>query len=307
MLQSHCTILKPGMLRETCSNVNGRQLGDVAQDIVRNGNELYISVNCSQVVFVTDLELNVIGEVKAEEGETRLSPRSLAVSDGKVYVTYSEGWLGEISRKDGYSVRLTAVGSYPEGLCIRGGRAYVANSGYGYDNTVSVVDLDSFREIERLEVNSNPQSLVADAAGKYLYVCSWDTYDPATWDVATASRLQRVSLSDGNVEDLDYTSLSKIVEGPDNQMYIACGQYSADWKMTGSVHVYDMTSGKDKGLLFDEPVENYYSLSYNGGYVFVGAGEYIAEGDMYIYDTAGRLVASTPSCGINPMAGLYLE
>ena len=181
-------------------NVNGRQLGDVAQDIVRNGNELYISVNCSQVIFVTDLELNVIGEVKAEEGETRLSPRSLAVSDGKVYVTYSEGWLGEISRKDGYSVRLTAVGSYPEGLCIRGGRAYVANSGYGYDNTVSVVDLDSFREIGKLEVNSNPQSLVADAAGKYLYVCSWDTYDPVTWDVTTASKLQRVSLSDGNVE-----------------------------------------------------------------------------------------------------------
>ena len=42
-------------------NVNGRQLGDVGQDIVRNGNELYISVNCSQVVFVTDLELKVIG------------------------------------------------------------------------------------------------------------------------------------------------------------------------------------------------------------------------------------------------------
>ena len=38
-------------------NVNGRRLGDVGQDIVRNGNELYISVNCSQIVFVTDLEL----------------------------------------------------------------------------------------------------------------------------------------------------------------------------------------------------------------------------------------------------------
>ena len=68
-------------------NVNGRRLGDVGQDIVRNGNELYISVNCSQIVFVTDLELKVIGEITAFQDGTRLSPRSLAVSGSKVYVT----------------------------------------------------------------------------------------------------------------------------------------------------------------------------------------------------------------------------
>lgn len=76
--------------------------------------------------------------------------------------------------------------------------------------------------------------------------------------------------------------------------------------MNGIVYKYDMSSGKNLGLLFDEPVENYYSISYDGGYVFIGAGEYTAEGDMYIYDNDGRLVAATPSCGINPMAGLYL-
>ncbi len=287
-------------------NVNGRRLGDVGQDIVRNGNELYISVNCSQIVFVTDLKLKVIGEITALQDGTRLSPRSLAVSGSKVYVTYSEGWLGEISRKDGYSVRLTAVGTYPEDVCIYGDKAYVANSGNGDGNTVSVVDLSVFREISRIEVNRNPQSLVVDGDGKNLYVCSWDAYDPATWDVVSMSKLQKVSLADGKVSDLDFTSLSKIVEGPGNQMYVACGQYSADWKMNGIVYKYDMSSGKNLGLLFDEPVENYYSITYDGGYVFIGAGEYTAEGDMYIYDNDGRLVAATPSCGINPMAGLYL-
>ncbi|MGN1232425.1 MAG: YncE family protein [Candidatus Cryptobacteroides sp.] len=287
-------------------NVNGRQLGDLGQDIVRNGNELYISVNCSQIVFVTDLELKVIGEITASRDGGRLSPRSLAVSGSKVYVTYSEGWLGEISRNGGYSVRLTEVGSYPEDVCIYGDRAYVANSGNGDGNTVSVVDLNAFSEISRIEVNRNPQSLVVDEAGKNLYVCSWDAYDPSTWEVVSSSRLQKVSLSDGEVSDLEFTSLSKIVEGPDNQMYVACGQYSADWKMRGIVYKYDMSSGKNLGLLFDEPVENYYSISYDGGYVFIGAGEYTAEGDMYIYDNDGRLIAATPSCGINPMAGLYL-
>ena len=287
-------------------DVNGRQLGDVGQDIVRSGNELYISVNCSQIVFVTDLELNVLGELIVFQDGTRLSPRSLAVSGTKVYVTYSEGWLGEISRKDGYSVRLTQVGMYPEDVCIHGDRAYVANSGNGDGNTVSVVDLASFKEISTLEVNRNPQTLVVDDAGKNLYVCSWDAYDPSTWEVVSTSKIQKVSLPDGKVSDLDFNSLSTIVEGPDNQMYVACGQYSADWKMTGAVYVYDMTSGKNLGLLFDEPVENYYSLSYDGGYVFVGAGEYTAEGDMYIYDKDGKLVASTPSCGINPMKGLVL-
>ena len=75
---------------------NGVNLGDLGQDITGLGEEIYIAVNGSQTIFVTDADLKVKQQIKADKEGTRLSPRYFATCGTKVYVTYYEGYVGEI-------------------------------------------------------------------------------------------------------------------------------------------------------------------------------------------------------------------
>ncbi|MDD5892002.1 MAG: hypothetical protein PUC72_05630, partial [Bacteroidales bacterium] len=144
--------------------VNEKNLGDLGQDILVCGNEIYISVSGSRRIFVTDLNLNIKKEITypgdgngQEAGQQAYQPRYMCEYNGKVYVTYYEGFLGRISPEDGYKVECTQVGEYPEGVACCGGKAYVANSGGmnfpDYGNTVSIVDLASFKETGIFQVN----------------------------------------------------------------------------------------------------------------------------------------------------------
>lgn len=284
---------------------NNQQLGDLGQDILVVGDEMYISMNGSKVVFVTDMELKLKKTIEVEYEGGKMAPRYLASAGGKVYVTYYEGFLGEIDPAT-YEVRTTAVGSYPEGLCISGGKAYVANSGYGYENTVSVVDLASFREEKKITVNPNPQYLVADRDGKTLYVCSWDAYDPVTYAVVSPAKLQKVDLASGRVSDMDgYSDLKCIVEGQDNSMYVVQGGYDANWNVCASIRIIDMAGGEDKGFFTPDSITNYYSLSYSNGYVFVGTSDYKTNGDVYMYRDDGSFIDKFDSQGLNPQKILY--
>lgn len=285
---------------------NNIQLGDLGQDFMVVGDEIYITVNGSKLVFVTDMDLKVKKSIEIPFGEGKMSPRYMAQDGGKVYVTYYEGFLAEIT-PGSHSVRTTAVGSYPESLCIRNGKAYVANSGFGYDNTVSVVDLASFKEEKKIVVNPNPQFVVADKEGKNLYVCSWDTFDNDTYAVLSPSKLQRVDLGSGKVHDMEgYADVKCIVEGPDNKMFVALGGYDENWQICAEIKMVGMASAEDLGFFTKDRIINYNSLSYNRGFVFVGTSDYKTNGDMYLYTADGTFVDKFDTQGLNPQKGLTL-
>ena len=83
------------------------------------GEDIYIAVNGSQTIFVTGTDLKIRKQINTEKEGVRLSPRYFAVSDNKVYVTFYEGYVGEILRD--YSVQLCPVGPNPEGIAVSGG------------------------------------------------------------------------------------------------------------------------------------------------------------------------------------------
>jgi DNA-binding beta-propeller fold protein YncE len=64
------------------------------------------------------------------------------------------------------------VGANPDGILITNGFAYVANSGFGSGNTVSVIDLSLNQEVIKTKVGDNPQWLELDVKGHVHVLCS---------------------------------------------------------------------------------------------------------------------------------------
>lgn len=284
---------------------NGQQLGDLGQDMIKVGNEIYVAVNGSQVIFVTDTNYNLKQKIVAEKDGNNLSPRSFCLVGDVLYVTYYEGYLGEINTKN-YSIRLTPVGMNPEGVAYAKGKLYVANSGGlnyqdGYDNTISVVDASTFKEEKKIKVNVNPQTVVADENQETIYVNSFGNYD----DVQ--AKLQSISLSTGEVSDLDFYDVKGMAKSDqkDDVLYVVTGSYNENWEVLGTVNVYNMRT-HEKHLSLIEGIQNYYSVSIAGGIIFVGTSDYKTNGDVFMYDKYGQHLGKFDANGLNPIRVIQL-
>ena len=74
---------------------------------------------------------------------------------------------------------MTTVGRNPDGICVQDDKLYVSNSGgldhasgLGVDNTVSVVDIATFKETDKIIVGPNPGKIIADTKEKVVYVAT---------------------------------------------------------------------------------------------------------------------------------------
>ncbi len=280
---------------------NGQNLGDLGQDITGLGEDIYVAVNGSQTIFVTDTDLKIKQQINADIDGTRLSPRYFATAGSKVYVTYYEGYIGEISSD--YSVRLCPVGPNPEGVAFAAGSLYVANSGGmaypAYNNTVSVVSISSFTETSTIEINLNPAKVDASYDGTYVYVSSFGNY------ADVPAKLQVITTSDAKVADLDYASVSAIAKGKDDILYILCGGYDENWNpLPGTVYKHDMKTNKSLGAFVtdDTTLPDAYSISAGqDGYIYVGCSDYTNTGDVYVFNSEGKLHDKFDSQGLNPL------
>lgn len=162
-----------------------KELGDVGNDIKVYGNKLYAVINVSNFIEVMDLKTaKHIGTIPLENG------RYITFANGKAYASSYAGPvsidpkapLGKVVEIDTLSLSVTreaTVGYQPEELEVIGNKLFVANSGGykppNYDNTISVVDLSTFKEIEKIEVGINLHRLKKDSQGD-LYVTSRGDY-----------------------------------------------------------------------------------------------------------------------------------
>ena len=150
-------------------------LGDVGNDCQIYGSRLWLVINCSNKVEVAHADDAVrIGKVDIP------NCRYVSFKDGYAYVSSyvgsvysgSSSPLGSVYKVDTLSLQKVdscTVGYQPEEMAIIGNRLYVANSGgyqgmtgQGYESTVSVIDLASMQEAEKIEVAPNLHHLKAD-------------------------------------------------------------------------------------------------------------------------------------------------
>ena len=280
-----------------------KELGDVGNDIAIYGSKLYVVVNCSHKVEVLDAHTGIrLGQVDIP------NCRYVRFHRGKAYVSAYVGPVlidpdaprGAVFEVDTTSLAITrkvTVGYQPEEMEIVDDYMYVANSGGyrapNYDNTVSVIQMIDFKQVEQIPVDINLHRLRQDQY-KQLWVTSRGDYN------SRPSRLFVLQKRRGHnqmevVDTLDVPVSDMAIHG-DSLYYFATNWSNYTQKNTISYGIIDIrthqvvsdnfiTDGTDKDITIP------YGIAVHPitGEIFVtDAKNYVSSGTLYCFTPDGR-------------------
>lgn len=206
-----------------------KELGDVGNDLKVYGNRLYAVINCSNKVEVMDKSTaKRIGQVDIP------NCRYIAFHKGYAYVTSYAGpvvidpdyeQLGYVAKVDTASLQVVAqclVGYQPDDIEIVEDKIYVANSGGyrvpNYERTVSVIDIETFKVEETIDVDINLSRLVADKHGGLWIATRGDYYQVESSLYCYDVRKRRI------VKHLDVPVSNMCIEG--DSIYVVSSAWS---------------------------------------------------------------------------------
>lgn len=285
--------------------VNGKKMGDTGNSIICYGKKLYMAVTGSAVVYVTDLTGRVLGEVVKQGESGKLSPRHLDAANGKVYVTYMEGYAGAIDTSS-FQVTTVKVGAFPEGIAYSNKKLYVANSdgmNYPYGTTVSVLDANTLETKATLEVSNNPQTF-HKASDNTLYLVTWGNY------ADIPAKLHKINTASDRVTTISGVAPTNMAIGKDGIAYILSSVYDAAWNQTITYEMYDIAKDKIIGEFASvSEIPGGYSLFADEltGKVYVGASDYISNGDVYVLESDGAIAGKFDTGALNPVSLCFIR
>ncbi|SFM97249.1 hypothetical protein SAMN05428949_1521 [Chitinophaga sp. YR627] len=275
-----------------------KELGDVGNDIGIYGSKLYAVINMSDKVDVLDTHsAKRIGQISIR------NCRYVTFYKGKAYVSSYAATIGDASAGAGYIaevdtatlqiLRTVTVGRQPEEMAIVGDKLYIANSGgYSpprYERTVSVVDMNTFKEIKRIDVAINLHRVKADKYGDVYVTSRGDYYN-------IHSKLYVIDTQKDIVKDSFNLAASNLAIAGDSA-YV----YSAEWsyitnKNTVSyaiINVKDETKVTDNFITdgIDKEIRTPYGIAIdpeNGDIYVTDAKNYLLPGTLYCFSKAGK-------------------
>lgn len=273
-------------------------LGDVANDIGVYGAKLYVVVNISNKIEVMDVKT-----AKRIKMIDLVNCRYITFHGNKAYVSAYLGKVGDpkapqgiVAEIDTATLQITRkikVGRQPEEMAVVGNKLYVANSGGysppNYERTVSVIDMDSFTEIKRIDVAINLHRLKADQYGD-LYVTSRGDY----YDIP--SKLFVIDTKTDLVKKTFNVAASNLAIDGD-KAYVYSTEYSY---ITGENTIsYSMINVKDEAIIpgsfisdgTDKKIKIPYGIAVHPMTkdVFVSdATDYVTPGRLYCFGPDGR-------------------
>jgi DNA-binding beta-propeller fold protein YncE len=165
-----------------------KELGDVGNDIAIYGSKLYAVINASNKVEVME------AKTAKRNGQINIpNCRNIIFHNGFAYATSYAGpveinpqyqQIGYVAKIDTSSLKIVEkclVGMQPDGLAIANGKIYVANSGGylmpNYENSISVIDIASFKETKKIKVAINLHRVCADKNGNIWVSNRGDYYN----------------------------------------------------------------------------------------------------------------------------------
>jgi DNA-binding beta-propeller fold protein YncE len=265
-----------------------KELGDVGNDIQIYGSKLYAVINLSNKIEVMDVHsAKRLGQISIP------NCRYITFYKGKAYVSSYEGYIAEVDTSSFAIIRKVNTGRQPEEMAITGDKIYVANSGGysppNYERTVSVIDMNTFTELKRIDVAINLDRIKADKYGD-LYVTSRGDY------YNIPSRLFVIDAKTDLLKDSFEIAASNICINGDSA-YI----YSAEWSYITNKNTitYSIINVKDESIISnsfitdgtDKQIQIPHGLAIDAatGDIYVtDAKNYILPGTLYCFDKQGR-------------------
>ena len=216
----------------------------------------------------------------------------IQVYDGRLFAVINCSHKVEVM--DAYTARRITQIDQPDELAIIGGRAYVANSGGyrapNYDSTVSVIELETMRQMYKIDVAINLSRIKADAYGN-LWVSSRGNYD----DVP--SNLYRLEPNGGRyqvAEAMNIPASNMIISG--DSLYVYSVEYSNQTsKNTVTYAIIDVkkkrvvsrkfiTDGTELDIVIPYGIASHPR---NGDIYVTDAKNYVSSGVLHCYSREG--------------------
>lgn len=280
-----------------------KELGDVGNDIGIYGSKLYVVVNCSHKVEVLDSRTGTrLGQVDIP------NCRYVRFYRGKAYVSSYVGPVlidpdapkGAVYEVDTTSLKVTrkvSVGYQPEEMEIVDDYMYVANSGGyrvpNYDNTVSVIQMVDFKQVQQIPVGINLHRLKKDRYNK-LWVTSRGDYQ------SRPSRMYVLDKRRGYNQMIVTDTLPFGVSNMDirgDSLYF----YSTEWNnyTQSNTITYGIVDVRTKQLVSNnfitDGTEKEITIPYGiavhpetGDILVTDAKNYVSSGTLYCFDRQGR-------------------
>ena len=288
---------------EYFKRMNQRGLGDTSTDAAIYGSKMYLVVNVSSCVEVVDyLSGKSIKQIPflQENGSSR-QPRYITFHKDKAYVCSFDGTVARIDTTSLDIEKITQVGRNPDGICVQNNQLFISNSGgldadgQGVDETVSVVDISTFKEIKKIQVGPNPSKIEADTKG-YVYV------------VTRGQRIEdgnyKLHKIDAHTHTVIHTYEQPILNFTIHNNFAYAYTYNYQTKessfplidlITNQTIVPDFIDGKEIETPFAIAINPYSDNIY-----ITDAGNYQIDGDIYCYNQQGDLLYKLTNIGLNP-------
>lgn len=291
--------------KKVFQNANGRELGDILQDISFAEDQVFLVVNNSKKVEIADQETfqstGVISNVDYPRQFEQVSPSHGYLTNGNS-ASDEPGEVYIIDLIKNQIVDSISVGRGPESLLVTDDFVFVANSGgHSQDSTVFVIDKNTHQTVDTVKVAHIPFDLDIDSNGDIWVFCkglgNWQDGGP------TNSKLVKIDYNDFSTITFDIGKT-----GSYGYYLLAMDKQKDNVLYAGSDGVYKMNINDSQ--VPDSPVIEKipYGIDVNpsNNELFITTSNYAAKGILYRYDDTYSLIDST-EVGYNPNAIIFNE
>ena len=313
---SSLTVWSPdyGARNEAFFRANGFKLGDVAQSATLYGDNLWVVVNNSNVIFALDKKTcKEVGRID----KNLVSPRYIHfVSEQKAYV--SQMYSSKIAVVDPRIFTVTGYIDVPDGTIPESSGSteeivqigdYVYVNLWSYDNRILKIDTKTDKVVDSLTVGIQPNSLVVDKNFDLWTICDgggWEN-NPAGYEAPSLVCINVMDMKVKNTMSLMLNDgVSKLsIDGSRTRLYWSNNRYNSEGENIGGVYSMDIS----RSALPEIPTvaangKKFYSLTVsplNEEIFAADALDYMQNGVIYRYNSDGDLIGQFEA-GVIPTA-----